>query len=399
MIERELDRRAFLRWTAAAGVGSMMAPRVWGAPTTQVAAVQMARFPQKRDLILLTDRPPNLETPIGYFRDDFTPNSAFFVRWHHAGVPTSVDPRTFRLSVKGHVATPLELSLAELREKFEPVTIASVAQCAGNSRSFFQPRIIGAQWGNGAMGNAKWTGVRLKDLLDRAAIRDGAVDVSFAGLDEAPLPDTPKFAKSLDVNKAGDQDVIVAYAMNDTELPMLNGYPLRLIVPGWYATYWVKSLNEIRVLSEKFKGFWMEKAYRIPTSPGGIESPTDLAKETVPISTFTARSVFVRPEPAERIVAGKPFEIEGLALDSGKGIVAVAVSTDGGKTWSDAKLDREIGKFAWRRWRYRWKPPARGRYRLMAKATNAAGETQTTAMWNRSGYQRNVIEQLDVNVS
>src|SRR5207237_4945745 len=152
------------------------------------------------------------------------------------------------LELGGHVDRPLSLSVDALKKQFPPVSVIAVAQCAGNSRSLFEPRVTGGQWGNGGVGNAKWTGVRLRDLLAKAGVKAGAVDVSFAGLDEAPLPDTPKFVKSLEFAHANDGEVMVAYAMNDAALPMLNGFPLRLIVPGWYGTYWVKSLSKIAVL-------------------------------------------------------------------------------------------------------------------------------------------------------
>lgn len=373
------------------------APAPAAGNATPTAAPEMARFPEKTDLILLTDRPPNLETPLHYFQKDLTPNDAFFVRWHLGLIPTTIDADAFRLSVAGHVENPLSLSLAELRKDFEPVFTVAVLQCSGNSRSFFQPRVTGGEWGNGAVGNAKWTGVRLRDLLAKAKVKEGAVDVSFKGLDRAPMPTVPDFAKSLDFAHANDGEVVVAYEMNGQPLPMLNGFPLRLIVPGWYATYWVKSLNEINVLPHKFKGFWMDKAYRVPNNPDCNESPKDLAKDTIPISRMTVRSLFVRPEPAEKVAAGN-YEIEGVAIDSGKGISKVEVSTDGGKTWADAKLDPDLGKYSWRRWRFAWKPAA-GKYQLMARATNSAGETQTKSQWNRSGYARNVIETIDVTVA
>jgi sulfite dehydrogenase (cytochrome) subunit A len=160
----------------------------------------------------------------------------------------------------------------------------------------------------------------------------------------------------------------------------------------------VKALDEITVLDKPFDGFWVAKAYRVPPTPNCQESPTDLAKETVPIGPMTTRSLFVRPESGERVAAGNGYEVQGLALDGGKGIRQVEVSADGGRTWAMAKLDPEIGKYSWRRWRFAWRPPAAGRHILMARATNAAGETQTTAQWNRSGYARNVIESVEVNV-
>ena len=398
----EIDRRDFLRWSAALGAGAMLPwtrQIVQAANVVSAPAPRLVRFPEKTDMILLTDRPPQLETPIRYFRHDLTPNEAFFVRYHLSAIPTTIDLRTFRLNVTGHVDKPLSLSVEELKQKFEPVSVIAVGQCSGNSRSYFEPRVGGGQWGHGAVGNAKWTGVRLSDLFKAAAMKSGAVDVSFAGLDEAAMPEVPKFVKSLDINKAMEPDIIVAYAMNDGDMPMLNGFPLRLVVPGWYATYWVKSLTTINVLNEKFHGFWMDKAYRIPNNPNAMEDPKDLAKDTIPINFLSVRSIFVKPEGGEQLRVGKSYEIEGVAMDGGKGIARVEVSTDGGGTWKDAKLERELGKYSWRRWKLNWTPAAPGNARLMARATNNAGQTQTTGQWNRSGYQRNVVEHIDVVVA
>ena len=360
--------------------------------------VDLARFPEKTEMILLTDRPPQLETPLHYFRQDLTPNEAFFVRWHLEGIPTSVDLRTFRLNVSGHVRQLLQLSVDDLRSQFEPMSIIAVNQCSGNSRSFFEPRVPGGQWKHGAVGNAKWTGVSMKSILDRAQVKSGAVDVSFNGLDAPPLPSVSDFVKALSIDHARDGEVMIAYAMNDQALPMVNGFPLRLVVPGWYGTYWVKALSDITVLPQAFSNFWTDKAYRIPKGPNGTESPKDLAKETVPINRFNVRSIFVRPDPDETLHPGMPTEMEGIAFDSGYGIRRVEVSTDGGSTWASARLDPELGKYSWRRWRASWTPKQRGQYRLMARATNAVGETQSTAQWNRSGFMWNVIEHVDVKV-
>jgi DMSO/TMAO reductase YedYZ molybdopterin-dependent catalytic subunit len=400
-------RRDFFRLAAAAGAGMLLQRSGWAqSPTTAPkitslanrSAPRLVKFPEKTDLILLTERPPNLETPIKYFRQDITPNEAFFVRWHYSGVPTEIDAAAFRLSVGGHVAKPLSLSLDDLKTKHEPVSLIAVAQCSGNSRSFFDPRVNGGQWGHGAVGNVKWTGVRLRDLLKAAGVKDGAIDVTFSGLDRAVNADSAHFVKSLPFERANDGEEMVAYAMNDQPLPMLNGFPLRLVVPGWYATYWVKTLNEINVLPEEFTGFWMKTAYRIPNNADANESPKQLATDTVPINGHSVHAIFVTPEPGARAKTGTAVEVEGVAIDDGAGITRVEVSTDGGKSWQDAKLDPSLGKYAWRRWRYQWKPPQAGTFRLMARATNAAGRTQTTQQWNRSGYQRNVIEHVDVVV-
>src|SRR5437660_12309261 len=213
----------------------------------------LVRYPQKTDLILLTSRPPQLETPMKWFDRAITPNEAFFVRYHVFPIPTQVDLATWRLRIGGHVDRPLELSMDELRTKFPAAAVTAVNQCSGNSRGRFAPRVLGGQWGDGALGNAEWVGARLKDILAAAGVRQGAVQATFDGLDRPAFPSVPDFVKSLDIARImDDQDILVAYQMNGAPLPMLNGYPARLVVPGWYATYWVKNLSEIEVVHGTF---------------------------------------------------------------------------------------------------------------------------------------------------
>ncbi len=359
----------------------------------------LVRYPQKAELILLTDRPPQLETPLRYFRTDPTPNDAFFVRWHLSGIPTTVDLESFRLEVGGHVSKPLSLSLNDLQSKFEPVSLLALSQCAGNSRSLFEPRVPGGQWGHGAMGNALWKGIRLKDVLDAAGVLPGAVQVGLRGLDVPAMAKTPPFQKSLQLDHARDGEVMIAYEMNGDPLPMLNGFPVRLVVPGWYATYWVKALSSITVLDQPLKTFWMDKAYRIPDNAEANEEPQHLSPVTVPISRMVVHSIFVRPEPSEQLRMGQRYELAGVANDGGSGIRRVEVSKDDGQTWSDATLGTNLGKYSWRRWQAEWTPPAKGIYRLRVRATSDSGETQPATQWNRSGYQRGVIEHQNVVVS
>ena len=404
-----LNRRNFTRILASLGgyaaasrflggrdVFPNLVPDVWA---ESASAPELVRFPQKTDLILLTDRPPQLETPLRYFTTDLTPNDAFFVRWHLSGIPTSVDTRTFRLVVDGHVHKPLSLSLHKLRTKFEPVSLVALCQCAGNSRSFFEPRVPGGQWGNGGMSNARWKGVRLKDVLDAAGVKPGAVEVGLRGLDTAPLPQMPRYEKSLPIDRARDGEVLLAYEMNDRPLPMLNGFPIRLLVPGWYSTYWVKSLSSITVFDQPLKNFFMDTAYSIPDNAGAEETPQQLAAKTVPITRMAVRSIFVKPSPGEQFVAGQSYTLQGVANDGGSGIRKVEVSMDEGKTWSDATLGTDLGKYSWRLWRIEWAPVAKGNYRLQVRATNNDGQQQATSQWNRSGYQRDVIEHVDVVVA
>jgi DMSO/TMAO reductase YedYZ molybdopterin-dependent catalytic subunit len=406
---RSFARRQFMSMLISVG-GLAAANRAFGynfdlssvfdlaAVPAEADARKLVRYPEKTELILLTDRPPQLETPLRYFSTDLTPNDAFFVRWHLSGIPTTVDLRTFRLEVGGHVSKPLSLSLQDLQSKFEPVSVVALGQCAGNSRSLFEPQVPGGQWGNGAMGNARWKGVRMKDVLDAAGVQPGAVQVGLRGLDVAPLPKTPRFEKSLQIDQARDGEVMIAYEMNGAPLPMLNGFPIRVVVPGWYATYWVKALSSITVLDQPLKTFWMDKAYRIANNPDAHEEPQHLSPVTVPVNHMAVHSIFVKPEPAEQLRASQSYQLAGVANDGGSGIRRVEVSKDGGQTWSDATLGADLGKYSWRRWQAEWTPASKGTYRLMVRATSNAGETQRTVQWNRSGYQRNVIEQFDVVV-
>jgi sulfite dehydrogenase (cytochrome) subunit A len=354
----------------------------------------MVKAEGKDSMILLTDRPPNLETPLKYFLQDYTPNNVFFVRWHLSKMPSKIDIDTFKLRVTGNVQHELALSMNDLKTKFQPYTIVALAECAGNSRSFFDPRVPGGQWKNGAMGNAKWTGVKVKDILSMAGLKPDTKEVAFNGIDAPPLESVPDFIKSLEIAHAIDGEVMIAYEMNGEPLPLLNGYPLKLVVPGWYATYWVGMLNDIRLYSDTFRGYWMKKAYLVPKDvSNGNEKPDTLAKDLVPITRLDVRSIFVSPEPETIVKKRTDVEIQGLAFDGGYGISKVEISVDN-TNWVEAKLDPEIGKYSWRRWRYTWKPSTAGTYHFKVKATNAKGETQPEHQWNRSGYMRNEIETL-----
>ncbi len=395
MIEKRFSRRSFLR---AAGAVTAMAA-IGDIPTKVFASgPRMAKFPEKTDLILLTSRPPQLETPIQYFKQLITPNEALFVRWHISGIPTSVDLNEWRLAVGGNTERELRLSMDDLK-KFEKITYTAVIQCSGNGRSFFEPRVAGGQWGNGAMGNVKWGGARLKDILNQAGIKAGSVDVSFNGLDGPPLPTVPDFVKSLQIDKAMEDDIIVAYEMNGEPLPMLNGFPARLIVPGWYATYWVKSLSVITVLSKPFEEFWMKSAYRIPDNECGCVPPGAVPKKTVPINRMTTRSLIVEPASSTSVNVNKPVEIMGIAFSGGHSIKDVILSTDGGKTWGEARLGEDKGKYSWVQWFYSWRPEKPGKYTLLARATNTIGESQPfEGLWNPPGYLWNKVEKTEVIV-
>ena len=392
------SRRDFLRtagaFTAMTALGEI--------PTELIAAVDrknLVRYPETTALILLTDRPPQLETPMRYFHELITPNDALFVRWHISPVPTSVDLGEWRLKVGGNTEKELQLSMDDLKTRFDKVTYTAVIQCSGNSRSFFDPPVAGGEWGNGAMGNITWSGARLKDILNAAGIKAGAVDVVFNGLDGPPLPSVPDFVKSLPLDKATEDDIIVAYEMNGAALPLLNGFPARLIVPGWYATYWVKSLSDITVTAEPFEGFWVKKAYRIPDDPCACVPPGGKVAKSVPINRMNTRSLIVEPAEGAALAVNRMTELKGIAFSGGYGIRDVLVSTDGGKVWNEARLGKDLGRYAWRQWTYPWHPRKKGKYALMVRATDNNGESQRfEARWNPAGYMRNVVEKVYVTV-
>jgi DMSO/TMAO reductase YedYZ molybdopterin-dependent catalytic subunit len=359
----------------------------------------LVRYPQKRPLIRLTARPPQLETPFSVFGENLiTPNDAFFVRYHLAdnAPPQDLDPATFRLEVKGKVERPLSLSLAELRAMPGIVEIVAVNQCSGNSRGFFEPRVAGGQAANGMMGNARWRGVPLRAVLDRAGIAAGAVQVRFDGLDGPVMPQTPDFAKALDLDHARDGEVLLAWAMNGEDLPMLNGFPLRLVVPGYFGTYWVKHLNEVTVLDRVLDNFWMTTAYRIPDNDCACVAPGTAPTATRPIGRFSVRSFITSPAADASVAAASDLTIKGFAFDGGSGIARVEISSDGGQSWAEARLGEDLGKYSFRGFETVLRLPA-GQHRLMSRATSRAGETQPmTPRWNPSGYMRNVVEAVAV---
>jgi DMSO/TMAO reductase YedYZ molybdopterin-dependent catalytic subunit len=355
-------------------------------------------FPEKGAMILQRTRAPLLETPFDVFdKGVFTPNDQFFVRWHWPAIPNSVDAETFALTVRGNVNQKLSLSLTELLKDFPRVELAAVNQCSGNSRGFFQPRLPGGEWANGAMGNALWTGVRLKDVLDRAGVKSGAVQVRFSGLDQALGVETPRFIKSLDIDHARDNEVMIAYAMNGEQLPLLNGFPLRLVVPGWFSTYWIKMLNDIEVLDQPDDNYWMKTAYKIPDTPGADMKPGQTGVPMVPISKMVPRSFLTNFHSGDTVSAGAALLVRGIAFGGDSGVARVDVSTDGGKTWLPAKLGKDEGKYGFRQWQAQPTPPGPGKYSVMVRCTNENGVTQPdTPNWNPGGYMRNVIESTDL---
>ena len=399
------SRRQFLAGVGGLGLSGVLGVPAWSGTDDSVVLPfvngdrnLVKNFPQKGAMVLQRTRPPLLETPVEVFDQGiFTPNDRFYVRWHLANIPTVVDPRTFRLKVRGHVRQPISFTLDDLVRKFKPIEIAAVNQCSGNSRGFFAPRVAGGQWANGAMGNALWQGVSLKALLDRAGVKATALQVRFNGLDTGILPQTPDFMKSLDVDHALDGEVMIAYAMNGKPLPLLNGYPLRLVVPGWYATYWVKMLDDIEVLDKPDDNFWMTRAYLIPgtTSARGVSGQQGV--KLIPINRMVPRSFFTNVKDRTEFKVGETTTVRGIAFGGDTGLAKVLFSADAGSHWQEAQLGPDHGKYSFRRWTVELRPSSMGPQTLMVKALNTAGASQPDrANWNGSGFMRNVVESVSV---
>jgi DMSO/TMAO reductase YedYZ molybdopterin-dependent catalytic subunit len=361
--------------------------------------------PQKAPLILLTDRPVQVETPRHYFRTAFTPNEAFFVRWHLDRIPNAVDLKTWKLQIEGNVNKTVSFGIDELMQKFKPASIAAVNQCSGNSRSYVQPRVAGGQWGNGAMGNAKWTGARLRELLDTAGVKSGSVQVQFQGLESGEGPEnlgSGLFQKSLDLTNPVIDECIVAYLMNDEPLPMLNGFPVRLVVPGYFATYWMKCLTWIRVLDSPDENFWMKTGYRVPDTPRGSTTPEEMKTgkvKTVPIGRLPVRSFLIWPDGRSKIPLGMTIKLQGIAFSGFAGLKRVEISENAGKTWSAVKLGEDFGTYSFRTWETSWTAKAPGRHTFAVRATDEKGNTQTDEpVWNPGGYLWNKIEHQEIVV-
>ncbi len=396
-----LGRRGFLSTVATA---SVLAPGLAASGETielgfpgGVDERQMTtNFPDKGKMILQRTRPPLLETPFAVFdKDLITPNDQFYVRWHWSNIPTQIDANTFRLRVRGQVNANLSLSLQDLLA-MPAVDLVAVNQCSGNSRGFFQPRVPGAQWGNGSMSNARWTGVRLKDVLDRAGVKGGAVAARFNGLDQPATPDGPDFMKSLTVDHARDGGVMIAYAMNGEQLPLLNGFPLRLVVPGWYATYWVKMLNDIEVLDKPDDNFWMAKAYTIPDTPRATMKPGEAGVKMVPINRMLPRAFVTNVKSGDQVKADAPLALRGIAFGGDTGVSRVDISLDRGVTWQQTRLGDDMGKYSFRGWQASV-TPSRDAHEVMVRCTNSSGEAQQMEpIWNPSGFMRSVVEVVNL---
>jgi DMSO/TMAO reductase YedYZ molybdopterin-dependent catalytic subunit len=354
----------------------------------------MATLPGKKPLIQLSDRPPNYEAPLEYLRTPITPNDQFYVRYHLADIP-EVKAESYKIAVGGDGANgTAEITLDDLK-KMPAIEVVAVNQCSGNRRGLSTPHVQGVEWGYGAMGCARWKGARLKDILDKVGLKKEAIEIGLNGADGPAINSTPDFIKSIPVWKAVDPNTIVAYEMNGQPLPHFNGFPARLIVPGWTGTYWIKHLVNINALTKPQGGFWMNPAYRVPVGKFPLRDRfiTQETAVNTPITEIVVNSLITSHREGDKVKPGK-ITISGMAWDGGYGIRRVEVSSDGGKTWADATLGQDLGPFAFRPWSFEI-TAKKGKNSVMINATNAIGQTQTSALiFNPAGYHNNVMQNL-----
>lgn len=389
---------ATLSGRAALAAGPWLSPQL---PDGTRAIARFGSAPGTTKLIELTDRPPNYEAPIGTFRTAITPNDEFFIRYHLAEVPEMAALASWKLTIGGDAATKeTTLTLDDLKA-MPAHEITAVCQCSGNRRGLFSPHVPGVEWGFGAMGCAVWRGPRLKDVLARAGVKDNALEVWMNGADSAPLPSTPDFIKSLPTAKAMSDETIIALTMNGAPLPWGNGYPARVVVPGWTATYWMKHVAKIDVMSKPLDSFWMQKAYRVPAGMFAVDHPFP-SQDTAanwPITEMVVNSLIAAPVDGDKATR-EGLTVEGVAWDRGHGIRGVEVSVDDGKTWQKATLGKDLGPYAFRAFTFKTGKLAAGRHVLSARATSNSGETQAeTLKFNPAGYHHNVPQKVAVTVT
>ncbi|MGB8581243.1 MAG: sulfite oxidase [Candidatus Sulfotelmatobacter sp.] len=385
------SRREFLKQMSGAALLTGAAPvLLWTLPQSQQVS-----FPGEEGMVLRSFRFIDLESPVEYFNTWLTPVPHFFVR-NHMFEPTELDAKDWRVSVGGEVDKPIVLSLAEL-SKIGAHSVVNTLECAGNGRTLYRPQVPGIQWGKGAVGTARFSGPRLRDVLQRAGVKPAGKHVMFRGLDEVPGK-VPPFIRSIPIEKAIDADTLIATHMNGSPLTKHHGFPARALVPGWIGAASCKWLTEIKVLEAEFVGNFMSPGYSLPNhpvKPGEAVKPED----THPITALNVKSVIAGPSDGATLKAGNVV-VHGAAWAGEADITKVEISTDGGANWNPAKLGHDQSHYAWRLWSCESKIMKPGDHTIRSRAADSQGRTQPAMpLWNPSGYLYNVIDQVDVHVS
>ena len=385
-----ISRRDFVKAVsgAMAAVGAAHPLLNWAADDSPVV------IPGKEGMIVRSARFFDLEMPPEVIDSWITPVPHFFVR-NHMHEPSTLDAATWELKITGEVEKPLTLTLAEL-QKLDAHSVTNTLECAGNGRAFQRPIVPGVQWQKGAVGTARFSGPRLRDLLQRAGVKTTGKHVMFHGLDEVPGK-VPPFIRSIPVEKANDEDTLIALRMNGAELTKHHGFPARALVPGWIGAASCKWLSEIKVLEKEFEGNFMKPGYRFPNHPLKPGDPLNL-DDSHPVTALSVKSVIA--SPADNWTSkSRSVYIHGAAWAGEADVVKVEISTDNGATWQAAKLGRDQAKYAWRLWSHSWKAVTPGDYTILSRATDSQGRTQpANAEWNPSGYLYNAYDRVKIHV-
>lgn len=388
------SRRKFLKQMSGAALAVGAAPSFLSLSLASAAQSGSIDVPGEDGMIVRSFRFVDLETPVEYFSAWLTPVPRFFVR-NHMHEPSELNPEGWRLTVGGEVEKPFTLTLPEF-SKFETHSVVNTLECAGNGRSLHRPQVPGIQWGKGAVGTARFSGPRLRDVLQRAGVKSSGKHVMFRGLDEVPGR-VPPFVRSIPIEKALDSDTLVATHMNGAPLTKHHGFPARALVPGWIGAASCKWLTEIKVLDSEFAGNFMSPGYRFPNQPG---KPGEAIKpeDTHPLTALNVKSVISGPLDGAKLKAGR-VSVHGAAWAGEADIIKVEVSTNGGTSWDPATLGHDQAHYAWRLWSYEFTTKG-GDYTIQSRATDSQGRTQpATPVWNSSGYLYNAADQVKIHVA
>jgi DMSO/TMAO reductase YedYZ molybdopterin-dependent catalytic subunit len=354
----------------------------------------------KNGLIVLNDRPVNAETPAHLLDDPVTPTERHFIR-NNGNPPGEVDPGAWKLTIDGEVDSPLELTIDDLRNRFEVVRLQLQLECAGNGRAGFNPPASGNQWTVGAVGCAEWTGVRLADVLQAAGLKPSAAYTGHYGADThlSGDPDKIPISRGAPIEKAMDPNNLIAFQMNGGPLHPMNGAPLRLVIPGWPGSCSQKWVTRVWVRDQVHDGEKMGgMSYRVPRYPvaPGAEVPEE---DFVIIESMPVKSIITHPATNEQS-AGRTVEVRGHAWAGDRKVSAVDVSFDFGASWQGAELEEPANPYAWQHWRTEVELPQAGYYEIWARATDEAGTMQPFAVaWNPRGYINNAMHRIALTVT
>jgi len=411
-------RRGALRGAALAAMGAMVGgsipfagrmpegtlPALFARPAAaQGGAPQVLRMEGKGPLILQGERPLNAETPEHLLDEPVTSYANFFIR-NNGGVPDAVpDPQGWKIRVEGEVNTPLELTVGELERRFPLVTRQLQMECGGNGRSFYAPQTRGNQWGNGAIGNAEWTGVRLRDVLQAAGLKDSARFTGHFGADPhlSGDPNRAAISRGMRIEKALDEDTLIAFRMNGQPIPQLHGAPARLLVPGWPGSLSQKWFTRIALLAQPHRGQGMGgTSYRVPVRPI-VPGSSNNGADFVDMESMPVRSILSSHAHGTRLPAGtRSLDLRGAAWAGDLTVSAVHASVDFGATWVAMQVAAPANRHAWQRWTGRVSLPSAGYYEVWYRATDSQGRMQphAPANWNPQGYGANPVSRAAILV-